>query len=135
LGGAVHLRARIGQGNVVMDSLKIARVELDDQDPYRATFNLQLSRDMTNFERQALRRPNSSPAECKTSNRRPPPKPRQGSRMSVRARQPLTGARSQGPVCEDARRFFGDHLALLGHIVVTAALAVLAIAAAWLVLL
>ncbi|MGH3557953.1 MAG: hypothetical protein ACRDTK_10790 [Mycobacterium sp.] len=37
-----------------MDPLKISGVELDDQDPYRATFNVRLSRDMTDFERQAL---------------------------------------------------------------------------------
>jgi hypothetical protein len=37
-----------------MDPLKISCVELDDQDPYRATFNLYLSRDMTDFERQIL---------------------------------------------------------------------------------
>jgi hypothetical protein len=37
-----------------MESLKISGVELDDQDPYRATFNMHLSRDMTDFERQVL---------------------------------------------------------------------------------
>jgi hypothetical protein len=37
-----------------MDPLKISSVEFDDQDPYRATFNIHLSRDMTNFERQTL---------------------------------------------------------------------------------
>ncbi|MGH3598216.1 MAG: hypothetical protein ACRDUT_20000 [Mycobacterium sp.] len=37
-----------------MDPLKISGVELDDRDPYRATFNVRLSRDMTDFERQAL---------------------------------------------------------------------------------
>jgi hypothetical protein len=37
-----------------MDPLKICSVEFDDRDPYRATFNVHLSRDMTDFERQAL---------------------------------------------------------------------------------
>jgi hypothetical protein len=37
-----------------MDPLKISSVELDDQDPYRATFSVNLSRDMTDFERQIL---------------------------------------------------------------------------------
>src|ERR1700761_154671 len=37
-----------------MDPLKICSVEFDDQDPYRATFNVHLSRDMTNIERQTL---------------------------------------------------------------------------------
>ncbi|MDT5143433.1 MAG: hypothetical protein QOD02_1912 [Mycobacterium sp.] len=37
-----------------MDPLKISSVEFDDQDPYRATFNVHLSRDMTDFERQTL---------------------------------------------------------------------------------
>jgi hypothetical protein len=37
-----------------IDPLKISSVEFDDQDPYRATFNVHLSRDMTDFERQTL---------------------------------------------------------------------------------
>src|ERR1700689_1739724 len=37
-----------------MDPLKICSVEFDDRDPYRATFNVHLSRDMTDFERQTL---------------------------------------------------------------------------------
>jgi hypothetical protein len=37
-----------------MDPLKISSVELDDHDPYQATFNVHLSRDMTEFERQIL---------------------------------------------------------------------------------
>ena len=37
-----------------MEPLKIAKVELDEQDPFRATFNVQLSRGMTLFERQTL---------------------------------------------------------------------------------
>src|SRR5271168_3813816 len=37
-----------------MDPLKISSVEFDDRDPYRATFNVHLSRDMTDFERQTL---------------------------------------------------------------------------------
>lgn len=37
-----------------MDPLKIARVEPDEEDPYRATFHLFLSRAMTDFERQIL---------------------------------------------------------------------------------
>lgn len=37
-----------------MDPLKIASVELDDRDPFRATFNVHLTRDMTDFERQTL---------------------------------------------------------------------------------
>jgi hypothetical protein len=37
-----------------MDPLKISSVELDDRDPYKATFNVHLSRDMTDFERQTL---------------------------------------------------------------------------------
>lgn len=37
-----------------MDPLKISGVELDDRDPFRATFDVQLSREMTEFERQTL---------------------------------------------------------------------------------
>jgi hypothetical protein len=37
-----------------MDPLKISSVELHERDPYRATFNVHLSRDMTDFERQTL---------------------------------------------------------------------------------
>ena len=37
-----------------MYPLKISSVELDDRDPFRATFNVHLSRDMTDFERQTL---------------------------------------------------------------------------------
>src|ERR1700747_3222674 len=37
-----------------MGPLKISSVELDDRDPFRATFNVHLSRDMTDFERQTL---------------------------------------------------------------------------------
>jgi hypothetical protein len=37
-----------------MYPLKISSVELDDRDPFRATFNVHLSRDMTEFERQTL---------------------------------------------------------------------------------
>src|ERR1700759_4984279 len=37
-----------------MDPLKISSVELDDRDPFRATFNVHLTRDMTDFERQTL---------------------------------------------------------------------------------
>jgi hypothetical protein len=37
-----------------MDPLKISSVELDDHDPFRATFNVHLSREMTEFERQTL---------------------------------------------------------------------------------
>jgi hypothetical protein len=37
-----------------MDPLKISSVELDDRDPFRATFNVHLTRDMTEFERQTL---------------------------------------------------------------------------------
>ena len=37
-----------------MDPLKISSVEFDDRDPFRATFNVHLSRDMTDFERQTL---------------------------------------------------------------------------------
>ena len=37
-----------------MDPLKICSVEFDDRDPFRATFNVHLSRDMTDFERQTL---------------------------------------------------------------------------------
>jgi hypothetical protein len=37
-----------------MDPLKISRVEFDDRDPFRATFNMHLTRDMTEFERQTL---------------------------------------------------------------------------------
>jgi hypothetical protein len=37
-----------------MDPLKICSVEFDDRDPYRTTFNVHLSRDMTDFERQTL---------------------------------------------------------------------------------
>jgi hypothetical protein len=37
-----------------MEALKITTVEFDDQDPYRATFTLHLSREMTDFERQTL---------------------------------------------------------------------------------
>jgi hypothetical protein len=39
---------------LTMDTLKIASVELDERDPFGATFNLHLSRDMTDFERQTL---------------------------------------------------------------------------------
>jgi len=38
----------------MIDQLRIARVELDEQDPFRATFNVHLSRAMTHFERQTL---------------------------------------------------------------------------------
>jgi hypothetical protein len=37
-----------------MDPLKISSVEFDDRDPFRATFNVHLTRDMTDFERQTL---------------------------------------------------------------------------------
>lgn len=37
-----------------MDPLKISSVELDDRDPFRATFEVHLSREMTDFERQTL---------------------------------------------------------------------------------
>jgi hypothetical protein len=37
-----------------MDQLKICSVEFDDRDPFLATFNVHLSRDMTEFERQML---------------------------------------------------------------------------------
>jgi hypothetical protein len=37
-----------------MDPLKICRVEFDERDPFLATFNVHLSRDMTAFERQML---------------------------------------------------------------------------------
>ena len=37
-----------------MDQLKICSVEFDDGDPFLATFNVHLSRDMTAFERQML---------------------------------------------------------------------------------
>ncbi len=37
-----------------MDPLRICSVEFDDRDPFRATFNVHLSRDMTDFERQTL---------------------------------------------------------------------------------
>ena len=37
-----------------MDQLKICSVELDDRDPFLATINVHLSRDMTAFERQML---------------------------------------------------------------------------------
>jgi len=37
-----------------MDPLRICSVEFDDRDPFRATFNFHLSRDMTDFERQTL---------------------------------------------------------------------------------
>ena len=37
-----------------MDQLKIRSVEFDDRDPFLATFNVHLSRDMTDFERQML---------------------------------------------------------------------------------
>jgi hypothetical protein len=37
-----------------MDPLKISSVELDDREPFRATFNVHLSGDMTDFERQTL---------------------------------------------------------------------------------
>jgi hypothetical protein len=37
-----------------MEPLKISSVELDDHDPFRATFNVHLSREMTEFERQTL---------------------------------------------------------------------------------
>jgi hypothetical protein len=35
-----------------MDELKICSIEFDDRDPFLATFNVHLSRDMTAFERQ-----------------------------------------------------------------------------------
>ena len=37
-----------------MEQLKICSVEFDDCDPFLATFNVHLSRDMTDFERQML---------------------------------------------------------------------------------
>ena len=37
-----------------MDPLKISSVEFDDRDPFRAPFNVHLTRDMTDFERQTL---------------------------------------------------------------------------------
>ena len=37
-----------------MEQLKICSVEFDDRDPFLATFEVHLSRDMTDFERQAL---------------------------------------------------------------------------------
>ena len=37
-----------------MDPLKISSVELDERDPFRATFYVHLTRDMTEFERQTL---------------------------------------------------------------------------------
>src|SRR5246500_3895321 len=37
-----------------MDPLKISSVEFDDRDPFRATFNVHLTRDMTEFDRQTL---------------------------------------------------------------------------------
>ena len=37
-----------------MEQLKICSVEFDERDPFLATFNVHLSRDMTDFERQML---------------------------------------------------------------------------------
>jgi hypothetical protein len=50
-----------------MDPLKISSVELDDRDPFRATFKVHLSRDMTDFERQTLLSGSFSPSEARGS--------------------------------------------------------------------
>ena len=39
---------------MALDQLKICSLEFDDRDPFLATFNVHLSRDMTDFERQML---------------------------------------------------------------------------------